>query len=195
MIRQARVVGIEHATGRVAVALDDTSECTRCQRGEGCGQGIAASLLTLNQARVTPQLSCLCDIELRDIEPGDNELSDNGLSDNGFSDNELSDSEACTQQQVLVDISDQGSAWLWPVFGAYGLPLAGMILATAVVSALSTPASAEFLHLIAAIGGLWAGIWVWRRISLRVLTSVERSLCLQSARIVGVVPSTNREPR
>ena len=170
MIRHARVVGIEPATGRVAVALDDTSECVRCQRGEGCGQGIGAGLLSLNQARVKPQLSCLSEIGLNEL-------------------------EVSTDQQVLVDISDQGSAWLWPVFGAYGLPLAGMILATAVLSSLSSPASAEILVLLGAVGGLWAGIWAWRRISSRVLTSVERSLCLQSARIVGVIPSTNREPR
>ena len=170
MIRQARVVGIEPATGRIAVALDDTSECIRCQRGEGCGQGIGAGLLSLNQTRVQPQLSCLSDVELDDI-------------------------DVCTDQQVLVDLGDQGSGWLWPVFGAYGLPLAGMILATAVISSLSTPAWAEFLAILGAIGGLWAGIWAWRRISSRVLISVERSLCLQSARIVGVVPSTNREPR
>ena len=170
MIRQARVVGIEPATGKVAVALDDTSECIRCQRGEGCGQGMGAGLLSLNQARVQPQLSCLSEIELNEI-------------------------DVSTHRQVLVDVGERGSGWLWPVFGAYGLPLAGMILATAVLSSVSTPAWAELLALFGAIGGLFAGIWAWRCISSRVLTSVERSLCLQSARIVGVVPSANREPR
>ena len=99
-------------------------------------------------------------------------------------------------QHLKIDIDDgqAGSTWLWAVFGAYGLPLAGMLIATGGASALwgaggAVPASsfAELRVLVSAGAGLFSGIVAWRLFSRRLLQMSEHGLCLLSARIVSSV--------
>ena len=104
-------------------------------------------------------------------------------------------------QKVIVDIDEHGSDWLWSVSGAYGLPLAGLLLATGLATAFTgsdsarlTAMQAELAVVLGALGGLAGGIFAWRTMASRVLTCVARSLCLQSARIVAISPTLPREP-
>ena len=162
MIRQARVVGIEPTNGTVRVVLDEISHCQRCSRGHGCGmRSDQTSGRVAGDSVGNLQLACTSDIMVQ------------------------------ADQQVLIEIEEQGSAWLWSVFGAYGLPLLGMILATVLTTAFATSDFAEIFVILAAAAGLLAGIWLWRRVSSWALVCADSSLCLQSARIVDVVPYSN----
>lgn len=170
MRREATLIGVD-ATGKAVVQLDNVSQCLRCSRGQGCGAGISGSFESSGprgvqlQARITTRLP---------LSAG---------------------------QKVLIDIDEHGSGWLWSVFGAYGLPLTGLLLATGLATALTAPGSGgqadistELVVVLSALSGLAGGIFAWRALASRVLTCVERSLCLQSARIVAISPSFQREP-
>ncbi len=105
---------------------------------------------------------------------------------------------------IAIDDENSGSAWLWAVLGAYGLPLAGMLLATAAASVLWDKGGAdhasryaELSIVVSAGAGLFAGLVAWRLSSRRLLQMSERSLCLSSARIVlgaARVASVNQPP-
>lgn len=168
MKRQARILACD-GSGKALVEIDSISQCRRCSRAQGCGAGMLAT------GQTGLQLWINTDKPQRAI-PG---------------------------QAVLVEIDDSGSGWLWPVFGAYGLPLAGLLSLTTVASYLTTfmaepdklsSAVAELMIVASAAAGLCGGIVAWRRVAPRVLARAERSLCLQTARIVGMQPSTEREP-
>lgn len=170
MRREATLIGVE-ASGKAIVQLDNVSQCLRCSRGQGCGAGISGSL-----EGPEPQ----------------------GIQLHAQITNHLPLSEG---QQVLIDIDEHGSGWLWSVVGAYGLPLTGLLLATGLATALTASGSggradisAELVVVLSALSGLAGGIFAWRALASRVLTCVERSLCLQSARIVTISPSFQREP-
>jgi hypothetical protein len=103
-------------------------------------------------------------------------------------------------QTVLVQIDDHGSQWLWPVFGAFGLPLAGMLLASVFTSffllAESGPGVIQLgsryfalFEIAAAVGGLAAGIWLWRCLAPAALAQADLGLCFESARIVSTTPN------
>ena len=153
------------------VELDSISQCQRCQSGKGCGAVLADS----GQPGVRVRIVKTPNLVVRE-----------GSS-------------------VLVEIDEQGSDWLWPVFGAYGLPLVGMLVTTGLVSTVmgkimpssgtgSLTAAAELLIVFSAIAGLAGGIFAWRHLTPRALACATRSLCLHSARIVAVNPSSEREP-
>lgn len=170
MRREATLIGVD-ASGKAVVQLDNVSQCRRCSRGQGCGAAMSGSFESSKpqgvrlHAQITSQLP---------LSAG---------------------------QKVLIDIDEHGSGWLWSVFGAYGLPLTGLLLATGLATALTASGSggradlsAELVVVLSALGGLAGGIFAWRALASRVLTCVERSLCLQSARIVAISPSLPREP-
>lgn len=109
-------------------------------------------------------------------------------------------------QQVLVEIDndDDSSSWLWLVFGTYGLPLLCMFVATAfatflteqtqpVVQVDATSGVAELIVLLAAVSGLCGGFFIWRSLLPYAQSLAQQSLCLQSARIVAVSLTTQRE--
>ena len=101
-------------------------------------------------------------------------------------------------QQVMIQIDDTGSRWLWLVAGAYGLPTLGLIGATALASFLLPALQVhtdtvtesgqwrEALIAAAALIGLAGGVFAWRYVSPVVIARLEKGLCLQSARIVAV---------
>lgn len=89
-------------------------------------------------------------------------------------------------QSVTLEIDDQGSGWLWSVFAAYGLPLMGMLLATALSTLLI---GNELLVAVSAVVGLCGGIFAWRQVAPAILSRACRGLCLHSARIVSMSPS------
>ncbi|MFK7857844.1 MAG: SoxR reducing system RseC family protein [Granulosicoccus sp.] len=105
-------------------------------------------------------------------------------------------SSAFVGQQVMLEIDEQGSGWLWPVFGAYGLPLSGLLVATAASTASTADASdfAELFVVLSALAGLFGGIFAWRQVAPGVLARAERSLCLRSARIVATYSSSATYP-
>lgn len=153
------------------VEFDGISQCQRCRTGKGCGAVLADS----GHSGVRMRIATTPDLVISDGSP------------------------------VLVEIDEQGSGWLWPVFGAYGLPLAGMLLATGSATAIvggivphsdnnAFLALAEVLTILSAIGGLAAGLFAWRQLAPRALACAGRSLCLHSARIVAINPSSEREP-
>lgn len=159
------------------VELEHVSQCLRCSRGQGCG---AAN-----------QLSSFTEI-------ADNTIANPAVAPSEGKSRKLQlyvNVEQGTPvevgQRLVIDIDDEesGSTWLWAVFGAYGLPLVGMLFATGVASALwggadSASRLAEFRILVSAGAGLFLGILAWRLSSRRLLQMTERSLCLLSARIV-----------
>lgn len=157
------------------VEIEPMSQCLRCDRGEGCGAANLALLSTYKGTHSLTRLGACKPTKLQlfvNIEQG---------------------ASVKVGQQLVIDIDDEqsGSTWLWAVFGAYGLPLAGMMIATGVASALwgtggADPASslAELRILMSAGAGLFSGLVVWRLTSHRLLQISERSLCLLSARIV-----------
>ena len=162
MIRHAQVVEVAPTGEFVNVVLENASQCRQCARGKGCG----AMLMSTQSENDKVMLRCRSDIV---VQPG---------------------------QAVIIDIEGQNSQWLWPVFGAFGLPLAGMLLATVFASVFFSTGSAQgtsfsasgqsaLVEVVAAIGGLAAGIWLWRRLAPAVLARVMPGLCLDSARIVS----------
>lgn len=155
----------------ISCAVDDGAAMVQLDGVDSCqrcsrGEGCGAQLALLNNA--APCFKVHCNTGLT-VVPG---------------------------QSVSVEIDEQGSGWLWFVFGAYGLPLAGMLLFTAAgsvflhsSSAYATSASllmSELIIVAMALIGLAAGVMVWRRVAARVLAGVEHSLCLSSARIVAI---------
>ncbi|MFK7996966.1 MAG: SoxR reducing system RseC family protein [Granulosicoccus sp.] len=172
MKRQAWVVDAS-APDKTLVELDSVNQCQRCSRGEGCGA------IMLNSEHSGVQL---------------------WVTGSG-------DTNVMSGQPVLVEIDEQGSGWLLPVFAAYGLPLLGLLCSTMLATALSgnlfrtpaaqgvEPATAELFIVLSALAGLCGGIFAWRQLASGILARAERSLCLRSARIVGMHPSSAREPR
>ncbi len=165
------------SSGATLVELDSQSQCLRCQRGKGCG----AVWFDPQRPGVTLRIETPVGSPAPSL-PG-----------------------ASVGQSVVVEIDDSGSAWLWPVVAAYGLPLFGMLTATGITSsitgvlasadsaALAAPGR-ELVVLLSAALGLYGGILAWKKLSSsyfrRVLVNAERSLCLQSARIVAINPSS-----
>lgn len=102
-------------------------------------------------------------------------------------------------QQVIIEVDDAGSHWLWLVAGAYGLPTLGLLAATLAATYL-LPDAREFGGIVfsesanwrealvaaSALLGLAGGVFAWRYVSPKVIARLERGLCLQSARIVAV---------
>ena len=184
MKHHGRVTGVD-ASGAALVELEPISQCARCRRGEGCGSvffdtprpGIT---LRVTQAQALPAIT--------------------GESST------VNDMGGSVGQSVVIEIEDsESSQWLLPVLGAYGLPLLGMLLATGTLSALTGALQgvnsvelhsywAELVVLAGAGLGLCGGLFAWRSLSSnylgRVLADAERSLCLQSARIVAIEPSS-----
>lgn len=170
MRREATLIDFD-AAGNAVVELDNVSQCLKCSRGEGCGAAIAGALPGSRQQGLRLQVGITTQFAVRE------------------------------GQKVIIDIDEPGAGWLFSVFGAYGLPLAGLLLATGFATVLTDSGSvngpvtsAELVVVLSALGGLAGGIFAWRAMASRVLTCVERSLCLQSARIVAISPSSQREP-
>lgn len=99
-------------------------------------------------------------------------------------------------EELVVELEDTGAHWLWLVCGAYGLPLAGLMAATFIMSLnLPVDASPHFLSggqrdlvlATAALAGLAGGVIAWRTIAPRVLSHLETRLGLQTGRIVAAV--------
>lgn len=100
-------------------------------------------------------------------------------------------------ETVTVEFDDGGSHWLWLVCGAYGLPTAGLLIATIGASVWIAGLSdgSAFLPVadghrdlvLAAAGmtGLAGGLIAWRMIASEVLLLLEKRLCLQTGRIVS----------
>lgn len=103
----------------------------------------------------------------------------------------------------MVEFDDSGSSWLWLVFGLFGLPLMGMLVACAFavaltgqmqhitghdVAALSQHAG-QLIEIVAAALGLSGGFFAWRLLAPQARAVAQHSLCLQSARIVAINPS------
>jgi len=102
-------------------------------------------------------------------------------------------------QQVVIEVDDSGSSWLWLVAAAYGLPTLGLIAATLIATLFlssgpwsvgDVPSTAqswrEALIVLAALAGLAGGVFAWRYLSPMLIARLEKGLCLQSARIVAV---------
>jgi len=120
-------------------------------------------------------------------------------------------SQARLGKAVLLEIDEHGSGWLLPVFGAYGLPLLGLLLSTMLATFIATfmansqitpEASGKLLSTVAelsiilsAAAGLCGGIVAWRQLAPGVLARAERHLCFQTARIVATCPPSERELR
>lgn len=102
---------------------------------------------------------------------------------------------AVAGQNVVLEIDEQGSGWLLAVCAAYGLPLLGLLMLTALATGIAGTASvgAELFIIVSALIGLCGGILAWRQLSPSLLARAERSLCLRSARIVAMYPSTEKE--
>ena len=169
MRREATLIDLDDA-GHAVVELDNVSQCLKCSRGEGCGAFIAGPYHGSEQQGLRLQVGITAQLPVRE------------------------------GQKVVIDIDEQGAGWLLSVFAAYGLPLAGLLLATGLATVFTGSGSvngpvtsAEWVVALSAFGGLAGGIFAWRAIASRVLTCVERSLCLQSARIVAISPSLQRE--
>ncbi|MFK7890336.1 MAG: SoxR reducing system RseC family protein [Granulosicoccus sp.] len=173
MKRQARVVSVDSSDGTL-VEIDSMNQCLRCSRGQGCGAGVFSG----NSHALSLQVHSPEQQSLR------------------------------IGQQVQVEIDESGSQWLWPVFCAYGLPLFGMLLATAVSSfftnqygfsatavgtTVGTTVLAELAVMLSAVAGLAGGIFAWHKIAPRALAFAQRGICLHSARIVAINPSSERE--
>jgi len=102
-----------------------------------------------------------------------------------------------SDQQVLIEFDDPGSAWVWLVAGSYGLPLFGLLAASlsawlliqnsdpSTVNAQMLAASSDLPVAIAGLLGLTGGLIAWRLISATVIQKLRPGLCLQSARIVS----------
>jgi len=101
-----------------------------------------------------------------------------------------------SDQRVLVEFDDQGSAWLWLVAGAYGIPLLGLLGASLLtwlwihntvalqVDAVGLVVNSDVPVALAGLFGLTGGLIAWRVISPMVFRKLQPGLCLQSARIV-----------
>lgn len=183
MKHHGRVAGVD-STGAAFVELDTLSQCARCKRGEGCG---SVSFNAQGSSITVRVESANCQLLHETDKPIANEHS------------------KAVGQAVLVEIDDSGSDWLWPVLGAYGLPLFFMLLTTGLTSLLTSMMLAgdsvntanhwaEVVVLASAGLGLYGGVFAWRWLSSGhfsyLLTNAERSLCLQSARIVAINPSS-----
>ncbi len=97
-------------------------------------------------------------------------------------------------EQLVVEFDDEESQWLWLVCGAYGLPTAGLMMATFITSqylpgeALAQTLSSGLRDLVlaaAALSGLAGGVIAWRMMAPQVLLRLEKRLGLQSGRIVA----------
>lgn len=164
MRREATLVSVDTA-GHAVVELDPVSQCLRCSRGQGCGAAIAGAFGVAGEQGVRLTIQ------------------------------QADSARFKAQQKVLVEIDEQGSGWLMAVFGAYGLPLAGLLMASALATAFIesgmshlSPGLKDLLVLLSAIAGLGGGIFASRTLESHVLACAGRSLCLQSARIVGTCP-------
>jgi len=101
-----------------------------------------------------------------------------------------------SDQRVLIEFDDQGTAWVWLVAGSYGLPLLGLLgasfsawlwiqnTAASSVNVQGLAASSDVPVAIAGLLGLAGGLFAWRLISPMVFQKLQPGLCLQSARIV-----------
>jgi len=151
--------------GRAVVVLAPVSQCLRCNRGQGCGAAIAGAFGVAGEQGVRLTI------------------------------HQADSARFKAQQKVLVEIDEQGSGWLLAVFGAYGLPLAGLLVTSALATAFIefsmshlSPNLKDLLVLLCAIAGLAGGIFASRVLESRLLACAGLSLCLQSARIVGTSP-------
>jgi hypothetical protein len=109
----------------------------------------------------------------------------------------LTERPVCIGEELVVEFDDSGSQWLWLVCGAYGLPTAGLMLATIIAgfylpdlpgaaSLQSTAAGfRDLLLAAAALTGLAGGVIAWRMIAPRVFLRLEKQLGMQSGRIVS----------
>jgi len=114
--------------------------------------------------------------------------------------------------------NDWRNDWLIVVLASYGLPMASLMLAAMLGAWALAPALASFLFagsapeisvgggmpgsaafndtvtLICAMLGLFGGVIAWRLAAQPLLARSQASLCLRSARIVAVTPSSFGEP-
>jgi positive regulator of sigma E activity len=91
-------------------------------------------------------------------------------------------------QQVTVVIDEADASWLWLVFGAYGLPLAGLIVGASLGEFFSASSAIinDWQVAVGGFTGLVGGLIAWRYISGPVANSISKGLCLDTARIVAV---------
>ncbi len=144
-------------------------EITAASHCARCARGQGCGVGIFNQGMAPVRLNCLTDYP---VEAGD---------------------------ELMVEFEDAGSAWLWLVCGAYGLPTAGLMAATLITShflpaeIMSQSVSGGLRDLVlaaAALSGLAGGVIAWRVMAPRVLLRLKKRLGLQSGRIVaaGTVP-------
>ena len=89
-------------------------------------------------------------------------------------------------QPVVVEFDENDdSRWLWLVLGAYGLPLAGLLTATALTAFILPAGQQNWAQAVAALLGMGSGLGLWRLMSARVESRLETGLCLQRGRIVS----------
>jgi len=168
--RQALVLE-QASSGSALVALQQSTSCERCRQAGGC----VARFVDDTSVCSALHIACATDIPVRE------------------------------GQHVIVEIEENGSGWLWTVFGAFGIPLFFMLLACATASFLTARvgitageapgAAAELSIALASALGLAGGIFAWRFIAPLALGRAQRSFFLHSARIVSIIPLSERPPR
>jgi len=168
--RQALVLD-QVSSGSTRVALQQSTSCERCSQAGGCIAGLVDDSSVCSALHI----SCVTDFPVRE------------------------------GQSVIVEIEENGSGWLWSVLGAVGIQLFSMLLAGATASVVTarigttageTPgAAAELSIALAAALGLAGGIFAWRLIAPLALERAQRSFFLHTARIVTIIPLSERPPR